>query len=107
MKLTLVPLLQTQRELYDLPLGWDRFKRYLWTMTGGSDDVSLLPLVAMNPMGKPHVAEVLDKLMAVGAEDAAAAAIVEAERRRSSFDLALKVGIVLGGAAWGGGWRPY
>ena len=48
MKLDFVPLLQVQRELYDIPLGWTRFKSYLEVMTGGTDDV-ILPLVAMKP----------------------------------------------------------
>src|SRR4051812_29048824 len=52
--LTHVPLLAVQRELYDLPRGMDRFRKYLGVMTGGTDDI-VLPLGGMNPMGKHHV----------------------------------------------------
>lgn len=41
-----------------MPLGRDCFNRYIQTLTGRGDDVALMPLVAMNPMGKPHVAAV-------------------------------------------------
>ena len=67
MKVIFVPLPQTQREIYDLPRGWDRIQHYIWTITGSGDDVAVLPLVAMNPMRKPHVAVVLDTLMALDA----------------------------------------
>ena len=107
MKLTHIPLLQTQRELYDIPMGWDRFKRYVWTMTGGGDDIELLPLATMNPMGKPHVAEVLDRLIALGAEDVAADATADAARRLSAVDLDLKVGIVVADDALGGWTNRY
>jgi hypothetical protein len=107
MRLTLVPLLQTQRELYDLPLGFDRFNRYIQTITGGGDDVALMPLVAMNPMGKPHVAESLDRLIALDAEAVAAAATADAERRLTDVDLALKVGLVLVDDALGGWTNRY
>jgi hypothetical protein len=107
MKLTLIPLLQTQRELYDIPMGWDRFNRYIWTMTGGGDDIELLPLATMNPMGKPHVADVLDRLIALGVEDVAADAAGEAARRLSSVDLDLKVGIVVADDAMGGWTNRY
>src|SRR6266542_6153811 len=101
MKATLVPLLRTQRELYDLPLGWDRFKQYIRTITGGGDDIELAPLVAMNPMGKPHVAAVLDKLIALDGEGVAAEAAAEAEARLASH-LDLKIGLVVIDDAIGG-----
>jgi hypothetical protein len=107
LRLTLIPLLQTQRELYDIPVGWDRFKRYIWTMTGGGDDIELLPLATMNPMGKPHVADVLDKLIALAAEDVAAEAVAEAARRLASVDLDLKVGVVVADDAMGGWTNRY
>jgi len=106
-ELTLVPLLQTQRELYELPRGWDRFGRYIKTLTGGGEDVALLPLVSMNPMGKPHVAEALDRLIALGAEVVAAAATKDAERRLAAVDLALKVGLVMVDDALGGWTNRY
>src|SRR5258708_37606914 len=78
--LSATPLLRIQRDLYDIPRGWDRFKRYLAMMTGGTDDL-VLPLQAMNPMGKAHVADALDRLLALEAEGIVAEAVAEAERR--------------------------
>jgi hypothetical protein len=65
MEVEYVPLLRVLREVYELPRGMDRFHRYLETVTGGRDDVVLPPLVAANPMAKPHVAARLDELLAL------------------------------------------
>lgn len=100
MKLEFVPLLQMQRDLYDIPRGWTRFSDYLELMTGGTDDM-VLPLSGMNPMGKPHVAAKLDALIALGAEEVAAKAVGEAERRLSQVSGELKVGIVIADDAQG------
>lgn len=62
-----VPLLQIQRELYRVPRGSERFRAYVQTLTGGSDDTVLPPLVAMNPLGKEHVELFLDTLLALDA----------------------------------------
>jgi hypothetical protein len=94
MNVELIPLLQTQRELYAIPRGRERFRTYLEIMIGGTDDVALLPLVAMNPMGKEHVAEMLDALVAFSAEDVAAAAVEEAMRRLAPADGHVRVGVV-------------
>ena len=59
MDLSFVPLLQTQRELYRMPGGLERFKAYLSTMVDGETGDLALPLVAMNPMGKDHVPDLL------------------------------------------------
>ncbi len=72
MDFTHVPLLQTQRDLYDLPRGGARFQAYLDTMrTADGGDIEL-PLPAMNPMAKEHVPQMLDDLLAMGADAAAA-----------------------------------
>ena len=52
MKLELVPMLATQRKLYDLPRGWERCNQYIATVTGGTDDIAVPPWGVMNPMGK-------------------------------------------------------
>jgi len=101
MNLDLLPLLQVQRELYEIPLGWARFERYLDVMTGGTQDI-VLPLAVMNPMGKPHVAALLDGLIALGAEEVAASAIVEARQRLARVDGRLRVGLVVADDAQGG-----
>jgi hypothetical protein len=83
MQLEHVPLLLIQRDLYNIPRGWDRFHEYICTMTGGTGDM-VLPLVAMNPMGKEHVGALLDELLVLNAEDLAAEATAEAQRRDNS-----------------------
>lgn len=74
-----IPLLQMQRDLYALPRGYERFREYIRTMQGSSeDDIEFSPLGAMNPMGREHLAERLEELLAIGAEEIVAQAIEEA-----------------------------
>ncbi|MBC5803499.1 MAG: hypothetical protein GIX03_11005 [Candidatus Eremiobacteraeota bacterium] len=101
LQLELVPLLQTQRQIYDIPLGMERFKRYLRTMLG-EDGALRFPLPLMNPMGKAHVAAKLDELLAISAEGVAHRALHEAASRLSDHDGALRVALVLADDA--GGW---
>ena len=77
MTLEYVPLLKVQRDLYDLPRGFERFREYIRTMTGGSDELKL-PLVAMNPMGKEHLPPFLDHLLAIDADGVGARALGDA-----------------------------
>jgi hypothetical protein len=106
MKLDLLPLLQIQRSLYDIPRGWTRFQAYLDTMIGGSDDI-VLPLVGMNPMGKEHVAVMLDALIAFDAEAIASAALVEATQRLAGAPGQLQVALVATDDAQGGWTNRY
>ena len=70
--LTYVPLLKIQRELYDLADRRERFATYLRTMfNADGSDLELAPLAMMNPMAKPHVAALLDALIAMDADGAA------------------------------------
>ena len=71
MKLTFVPLLRVQRELYAMPRGMERFREYIKTMTDAETGDLALPLVAMNPMGKDHVPALIDEYLALGAEEIA------------------------------------
>ena len=75
-----IPLLQIQRDLYDLPRTQVRFERYLELMTQGTDEM-VLPLSVTNPMGKAHVAQTLDALLELDAEGIAAQAVEDAARR--------------------------
>ena len=61
MNLNYVPLIPVMRELHKLPRSMARFRQYLRTIfpTDASAD-QLLPLLAMNPMGKDHVTALLD-----------------------------------------------
>jgi hypothetical protein len=74
-KLSHLPLLQVQRDLYAVPRGIERFREYIKTMTDADTGDLALPLVAMNPMGKDHVPAPIDDYLALGAEQIAADAI--------------------------------
>lgn len=79
MKLDYVPLLRVQRELHGLPRGPERFRQYLRTiLNADGTDLALPPLVLMNPMGKGHVADRLDVLLALDADAIAARAAEDA-----------------------------
>ena len=86
-----VPLLREQRSIYDHPLGMERFRTYLELMTQGTGDM-VLPLAGLNPMGKPHVAQALDALLAIDADTIAADAMREAEDRLGPWPTAVLVG---------------
>lgn len=78
MKLAYEPLLALQRDLYRIPPGRERFDAYVRAMTGPERKDIKLPLMAMNPMAKDHVPELLDKYLALGTERIAAEAVAEA-----------------------------
>lgn len=78
MNLDYVPLLPTQRDLYAIPRGMDRFRQYLRTLTSEGANLNLPPLVAMNPMAKEHVTALLDALLALDADGVAARAVADA-----------------------------
>ncbi len=82
MVITHIPLLQLQRELHDVPRGIERFNAYLRLMTTDTkDDLRYPPMAIMNPMGREHVIERLDALLAMDAESIAAEALRDAELR--------------------------
>jgi len=77
-----IPLLQIQRDLHERPRNMARFHEYLRTIFGGdvseeNDIPQLVPLIAMNPMGRTHVNDRLEQLLALGAEAIAADAIAD------------------------------
>ena len=106
MAVTVLPLLQTQRDLQAIPRGMDRFRAYIATLTGGGDDLAL-PLTALNPMGKEHVAQHLDALLALGAEAVAAEAIAGSEAQLPPFAQPLQVALVAVDDAAGGWTNRY
>ena len=75
LKLSFLPLLQIQRDLYAMPRGIERFREYIKTMTDEETGDLALPLVAMNPMGKDHIPALIDEYIALGAEQIAQNAI--------------------------------
>lgn len=101
MRLEHLPLLHLHRELYALPRGMERFRRYLAALTGGGADLAL-PLAAMNPMGKEYLLRAAEAWTAAGAEDAARAALAEAEPRLRDAPGRLRVGLVLADDVAGG-----
>ena len=86
MKLTFMPLLRVQRELYAMPRGMERFREYLKTMTDAETGDLALPLVAMNPMGKDHVPALIDEYLALGAEEVAEEAVRSAVAVRAAAE---------------------
>lgn len=69
MRIFVIPLIATQRALYDLPRDMARFQRYIETLNNHGDP--LVPLGIMNPMGKEKAREGFDRLIALEAEDVA------------------------------------
>jgi hypothetical protein len=103
MQLEYVPLLATQRDLYRIPLGPERFRQYLRTMLDPETRDLRLPLGTMNPMAKDHVPAFLDMLAAIGAEEAGARATEESLRSLAEETGAYRVGLVAADDG-GGGW---
>ncbi len=105
--ITLVPMLRVQRDLYDIPADPAASGAICDTMTGGSDEI-VLPLSTFNPMGRGHVPDCLDALLALDAESLAAEAIAEATQRLAGIEATFRLGLVLADDA-GGGWtsRPH
>src|SRR5262245_61887420 len=115
MRLSFLPLLQIQRDLYSMPRGRERFNEYIKTMTDPETGDLALPLVAMNPMGKDHIPALIDEYIALGAEKIAeqsvdawrATASVVAEHSPTVKDVSLlakeyKVGVVVSDDLKGG-----
>jgi hypothetical protein len=74
-----VPLLALQRNLYRIPRGRARFHAYLREMIDWNVKDIKLPLAKMNPAAKEHVPALLDRLLAMNADAAAAEAVTTAD----------------------------
>jgi hypothetical protein len=79
MRLTYVPLLAEQRELYRRPRDFKRFKAYLHMTIDFETNRVRLPTLGMNPMAREHVGAFLDALIALDADGVGEAAVREAE----------------------------
>jgi len=107
MNVEYIPLLQVQREVYELPRGFERFREYLRTMVDpGAGDLKL-PLAAMNPMGKDHLPGFLDSLLDMDADGEAARAAAEAESQLRQEPGRYKVCIVVSDDLMGGWTNRY
>jgi hypothetical protein len=107
MELTFVPLLQIQRDLYNLPRGMDRFRAYIRTMVDASTGDLDLPLVAMNPMAREHVPALLDNLIGIRADDVGAAAAASARHELVDEPGRFNVGLVVADDVRGGWTNRY
>src|SRR4051812_18280190 len=108
MKLDYVPLLRVQRDLHGIPIGRERFREYLRTiLNDDATDVTLPPLVLMNPMGKGHVAALLDALLALDADGVAARTAGEAADRLADEPGECKLALVVADDLMGGGTNRY
>jgi hypothetical protein len=101
MSIEVVPALRAQRDLLDLPRGMERFDAYVKTMIDPNDRV-ILPLQTFNPMSREHVAEVLDALLDMGAEEIAAEAARDADRRIGGIERPMRLLLVVADDARGG-----
>jgi hypothetical protein len=102
MRLEYVRLLATQRDLYRIPRGPERFQEYLRTMIDPDTRELRLPLGAMSPMAREPVSEFLDGLVSVDAEEAGARATEEAAASLAEEPGAYRVGLVVADDAEGG-----
>jgi hypothetical protein len=104
MKITYLPVLRTLRELYVQPRSMQRFRQYIATLTGGTDDI-VVPIGVANPMAREHALIKVDELLALDADGIGASAAEDAQRRLASVDpsVEIKASIVLADDT-GGGW---
>ena len=108
MKLKFVPLLQLQRDLYNIPKGQERFRTYLATLVNAdASDVEFPPLAAMNPMGKDHIPTLLDTLLAIDADQIASLAIKEISDQVAADSGTFKLGLVVADDLMGGWTNRY
>jgi hypothetical protein len=102
MKLRYEPLLQVQRDLYQMPRGCDRFRDYLRLMLAPDGDDLSLPWIGINPTGQDPLPAVLDALLALDADAVAAAAAAEAQAALVAEPGSYAVALVVGDDASGG-----
>jgi hypothetical protein len=115
MNLDYVPLLRVMRELHSIPRGqapdfdgMRRFRQYLRTIFPHDENADqLLPLLAMNPMGKDHVTALLDAYLAMDADGTGARVAAEAAARLADVPGDFKVGLVVADDLLGGGTNRY
>jgi len=112
LNLDYVPLLRVMRELHSIPRGqppdfngMKRFRQYLRTIFPDDKNADqLIPLLAMNPMGKEHVTAALDAYLAMDGDGIGARAAAEAAARLTDVPGDFKVGLVVADDLLGG--RP-
>src|SRR5262245_60202792 len=103
MKLTYIPLLTEQRELYRRPRDRKRFKAYLHMTLDFQSKRVKLPTLGMNPMAREHVATFLDAIISIDADAVGEAAMKEAEPELRGVPGSHRVALVVCDDV-GGGW---
>lgn len=71
-------LLQIQRDLFDIPLGRDRFDAYINLLRDASGEMRY-PLSALNPMGHDHNRDCLDHYIGLGLDEGAGGLVNQVE----------------------------
>jgi len=107
MNLAYVPLLGTQRKLYSIPAGMERFQAYLGELLDDTGDDLRQPLAAMNPMGKGHVPELLDAYLEFDADSIGARATAEVAAEVAAVPGDFKISLVMVDDAKGGWTNRY
>ena len=121
MNLDYVPLLRVMREIQSIPRGqppdfngMKRFRHFVRRIfprkkNGKIDEnaVYLLPLLAMNPMGKDHVTALLDAYLAMDADGIGARVAAEVAARLADVPGDFKVGLVVADDLMGVGTNRY
>ena len=108
MNLEYVPLLRVMRNLHSIPRGMKRFRHYLRMIFPPDENADqLIPLLAMNPMGKDHVTALLDAYLAMDADGIGARVTAEAAARLADVPGNFKVGLVVADDLLGGGTNRY
>ncbi len=110
MKIEYVPLIRGMRDLHAVPRGMERFREYIraFTTTGiDGPEVEFPSLVLMNPMGREHVAELLDALLALDADGIAARTAADAAAGLADAPGDYKLGLVVADDLKGGWTNRY
>lgn len=102
MKVEYLPILQLQRDLYDIPRGPQRFQQYLNIVQDGKGGMGL-PLAMLNPMGKEHVPALFDQLLAMDTDGMAYTLIEETAKNLAAIDGDFRIVLTIADDA-GGGW---
>ncbi|MEM7335653.1 MAG: hypothetical protein AAF490_26480 [Chloroflexota bacterium] len=95
------PLIKLQRELYEIPRGPERFKRYIETLRDPHTQDMRLPLSAMNPMAKDHVPEALDLYLDEQADEVAGTCLAEIQPQLQEMSHQYQAALVMADDAHG------
>jgi hypothetical protein len=111
MNLDYVPLLRVMRKLDSMPRGqppdfngMKRFRQFVRTIFPNDENaVYLLPLLAMNPMGRDHVTALLDAYLATDADGIGARVAAAVAARLANVPGEFKGGLVVADDLMGAG----